>query len=823
MRSLVGFLIWWWIAGPFVPLVVEATIYYADNTLPGGCVNGSTTYSPTANSGAGGCGTGTAKIFSTINNSLSSLTAPGDTLLVRAGTYAEAIIYTAFPVSGTSSPTGRITIAAYPGDARPLIRPTSGCRGILMGNKHWITFDGINVDTSQLLGVCSLTEGATGVAVDFPVEMTGLTLRNMDIGFSGGSNFFILDQALFENLVVHHTGAGAFAGGYSCENGANGLYLEARNSTFRDLEVYYSWTGGLRIYSNAGLRQSNNNVVDRVSVHHIGTFDGTTYPLCNGQPNGNGFIIGDQNNTVQNSLAYANSARGIWMYTSPAGPTSGNKLYNNTSTGNNWGLVFANPAHEAITTSTNNLIVSNTTYQTASGTAPASNRITGSITDCTISSTDLHLKVGTNPCVNTGTTIASVTTDKDGIARPQGSAYDIGAYERRGTTYYVATTGSDSSPTPTDRNTPWRNIEKCVDTTSPLIGGDTCLVLVGTYNPVSANGIHVYVRKGGTTGNALVLKSEVLHGATVIVPNLVLEGAGPGAENNLGFYVPVSNVVIEGFRIDGTGVTNQASGGGTAGVYIGANNVSVVNNDIVGVGRNICSNSLFGNTGIFSTNASGLLFHNNIIRSVGRRRNGELGCSTDKINHDHGIYVSGGSFNAWRNLIYDTNRGYAFHLFGGTITSANIWNNTIDADALNVTNTSPFSAILIGSTANNLSLRNNIAVDVHVQGAMYEAFNLTCSNITYDYELTDDNDADLWHGTKPTCATPGGNNLISSNPLFVNPASRNYTLAPGSPAIDSGLNVGLSYSGSSPDRGYHESAPGLDSTPPSPPTGIVVR
>jgi hypothetical protein len=47
---------------------------------------------------------------------------------------------------------------------------------------------------------------------------------------------------------------------------------------------------------------------------------------------------------------------------------------------------------------------------------------------------DYHLQ-SSSPAKDAGTTIATVTTDKDGNARPQGSAYDIGAYEllaRRG-------------------------------------------------------------------------------------------------------------------------------------------------------------------------------------------------------------------------------------------------------------------------------------------------------------------------------------------------------------------------------------------------------
>lgn len=41
---------------------------------------------------------------------------------------------------------------------------------------------------------------------------------------------------------------------------------------------------------------------------------------------------------------------------------------------------------------------------------------------------DFRLKEG-SPAIDAGITIPSVTTDKDGIIRPQSAAYDIGAYE----------------------------------------------------------------------------------------------------------------------------------------------------------------------------------------------------------------------------------------------------------------------------------------------------------------------------------------------------------------------------------------------------------
>src|SRR5262245_2305643 len=96
----------------------------------------------------------------TITSGMSCLTQPGDTLYVRGGTYNERVVYGSLPTSGTQA--ARITIAAYPGDARPVIRPTTAlCYHVIMGNKNWITMDGINIDGSGYSGGCSLGPGGT--------------------------------------------------------------------------------------------------------------------------------------------------------------------------------------------------------------------------------------------------------------------------------------------------------------------------------------------------------------------------------------------------------------------------------------------------------------------------------------------------------------------------------------------------------------------------------------------------------------------------------------------------------------------------------------
>ncbi len=71
---------------------------------------------------------------------------------------------------------------------------------------------------------------------------------------------------------------------------------------------------------------------------------------------------------------------------------------------------------------------------------------------------DFHVKNASSQIFNSGTTIGSVTEDFDQVSRPQGSDYDIGAYELESTptptitpTFTITPT---ITPTPTHTNTP---------------------------------------------------------------------------------------------------------------------------------------------------------------------------------------------------------------------------------------------------------------------------------------------------------------------------------------------------------------------------------
>jgi hypothetical protein len=69
-----------------------------------------------------------------------------------------------------------------------------------------------------------------------------------------------------------------------------------------------------------------------------------------------------------------------------------------------------------------------------SGTVPAeafdtSNLAVGAASFVNAAADDYHLAAG-SPAIDTAATFGAVTTDRDGVSRPQGAAYDVGAFER---------------------------------------------------------------------------------------------------------------------------------------------------------------------------------------------------------------------------------------------------------------------------------------------------------------------------------------------------------------------------------------------------------
>lgn len=376
-------------------------------------------------------------------------------------------------------------------------------------------------------------------------------------------------------------------------------------------------------------------------------------------------------------------------------------------------------------------------------------------------------------------------------------------------TYYVATTGSDSNDGSTGN--PWRNPQKCAQ--PPVAAGDTCLVRDGSY---TATPFVILISTSvssasGTAANPITIKSENYHGAKLVQPTRNGQAVA--------VYVGRPYYVIEGFDVDGAGVTyNTGTSSSHAGIGVYASNVTVRRNHVRNIARTLCSNSSFGNAGVFINNGlSNILVEKNLIHTIGRLRNGESGCVTTISQHDHGIYITWGTDITVRyNVVYDTNRGYAMNIYSTSSsvhTRYKIYNNTFAGRS---PTGAPSGHIIIGGIWTNSEIKNNIFYQPDAD-LIIQRFNLSASSsgnvISYNRTNLNLPGTDFLFGTSTPTGFTSSNNTENVALGLANASctqadggceNADFTLAAGSVAIDAGTNVSLPYNGSAPDVGAFE-------------------
>ncbi len=339
--------------------------------------------------------------FRTLGKGVSVLT-PGDTLLVAPGIYAEAL--TGNIPSGTSW-TAPVTLKALDPAARPVIRPSSG------GPLHFQGQQYIIVDGFVLDGVTETSENAVKITVGGGLPAAHhIRIANSEIKNAPRSGVLTTNAAdynEFINLDVH-------------DNGTNntldhGLYLA-----------------------------TSYNLVERCRVHNNAAYGVHVYQGTANMASGN---------IVRNNLIYGNN--GPYAFGIILSSGAGNQAYNNVIRGNTGGIQVDYGAPQGTLIYNNTIYANSSSYaiyigSESSGAVVRNNILyrnsSDSITDNGASTTTSNNLMGTDPrfvneaqldlrlqsassAVDGGMTLAQVTTDFDGTARPQGVRYDIGAYE----------------------------------------------------------------------------------------------------------------------------------------------------------------------------------------------------------------------------------------------------------------------------------------------------------------------------------------------------------------------------------------------------------
>lgn len=358
-------------------------------------------------------------------------------------------------------------------------------------------------------------------------------------------------------------------------------------------------------------------------------------------------------------------------------------------------------------------------------------------------------------------------------------------------TYYVATTGSDSAAG--SSSAPWKTLSKAMS--ASLKAGDEVVVRSGTYNETMT------VQKSGNAGGYITIRSEVEGGAKIVASG-----------SNNAINVAANYVKIEGFDVKGAGshgimandvhhtqiLNNTVHDAGASGIqynysdFITVEGNTTYNNASDGwfsgisiyENRNITGDTTPGVRTIIRNNVS----YDNVTTSGGHSDGNGIIIDDFRSTHNSAYGAYQYSTLVEGNLVY-SNGGKGIQVVWSdnvTLRNNTAWHNNVDNQ-----NTGTWRGEFSNQDANNITWVNNIAVADPSRNSNNVAIGDygDNSNVKWINNLT-------YNGTagKASVNTDGGNtgptaangNLLGVDPKFVNAAGGNFHLSDNSPAINKG-------------------------------------
>jgi parallel beta-helix repeat protein len=331
--------------------------------------------------------------FLTLNKGVTVLK-PGDTLYLRSGIYAESLRN---KIAGGTSWSAPVKVAAFPGETVTL-RPALGTNVLWLSgtNRRYIVIEGLIIDGSNV--------SSNGIKIDSgdgTVATAAHHIRIKDVEVMNAPNQGILvsrycDDNEFLNLHVHHNGTDLTTD--------HGIYIQGSRNLIRGGQWHHNKRYGIHLY-----QYGMSNVVSSARIY------GNTRGIISSQ---------QADNLITNNLVYQNTDRGILL-------ANGNnlKVYNNTVYNNGQYGIELNSSGVTNAQVRNNIAFGHITNIRNIGTnTTLSHNLFTDPQFANAALYDLHLQA-TSPAIDAGVTLSEVTEDYAQVSRPQGVAYDIGAYE----------------------------------------------------------------------------------------------------------------------------------------------------------------------------------------------------------------------------------------------------------------------------------------------------------------------------------------------------------------------------------------------------------
>ena len=360
--------------------------------------------------------------FASIQYALRKLKA-GDTLYIRAGTYAQAFSDEVL-VKGTESQP--ITITSYPGE-KPVIASIILEAGSQYVKITRLTFDG-SLSTNP--DCIKIENNDTGTSHHIEISYNEVKNARMQGMLIGGEDYTVIANH------IHSSG--------SHRAGGHGIYCWGRRWTISNNVITDNAAFGIQCWPA---------LADSIISHNTIVANGSSgIALCSKMPEADYYgsampAISSNNLFVNNIFAYHTNT--VWSYQAGCAiftywgseTGSNNIMRNNIAYGNVSGDLTCRGGFSGITVEVDN-IVADPLFKTKGPDAPDVTSTAGPdgsgyyVIDIPPRNRDalrdLHL-LPSSPAIDAATNI-SVVSDKDGTSRPQGAGYDIGAYEYTGAT-----------------------------------------------------------------------------------------------------------------------------------------------------------------------------------------------------------------------------------------------------------------------------------------------------------------------------------------------------------------------------------------------------
>jgi len=363
----------------------------------------------------------------TINHGISQLQS-GGTLYVRAGTYNETP-YISGPSGTAAQPT---TIMAYNGEAVIIKGPGVDSGRVKITNCSYVIFDGFQV-TNFNQGI--FVESASNIIVrNCSVYLVGQ--EGIEVHY--GSSFVTIDYC-----TVHDTRQWMYNGeGIYIGTGDSAPLDNTHNVTVTNCTIYNTPDEGVELKIGTHDCIVDHNDISRVNLGSNWSQNGPNVGAVEVNESVGAVQVwnANPNHIVRNNLIHdLRPAMGTGIRQGTGSTAYNNVIWNVGA----YGIFVNNNSSDTYTRFTYNNTIDMPTASAVVNTggtqilhdnigpAGASNLPTNPAYFVNEATHDYHLVAGSAPIdagVNTG-----IATDRDGVSRPQGSAYDIGAYE------YVAT------------------------------------------------------------------------------------------------------------------------------------------------------------------------------------------------------------------------------------------------------------------------------------------------------------------------------------------------------------------------------------------------